>query len=497
MAEYETLAAVDLGSNSFHMVIAQTEGEQLKVIDRIKEMVRLAAGLDHRNRLDPRSRQRALDTLERFGERLRPLPRGAVRIVGTNTLRKARNSRQFLLEAEQALGHPVEIISGSEEARLIYLGVAHSVERLHERRLVMDIGGGSTEFIVGTDFDPSIRESKYMGCVSYSQRYFENGALTRENFKAAEISARQELQASVSKFREAQWDIAIGASGTIRAIREIAVELGFEKADITLEAMRKIRAAAIACGSIDDLDLPGLSDRREPVFPGGLAILIGAFKSLGIERMTVSDGALREGVLYDLQGRIHDHDVREETIRQLASKYHADPNHAARVQHSAQAMLDDVRAEWRFDHPIHDLMLRWASTIHEIGLTISHSRYHKHGSYLVENSDMPGFSRQDQQFLWALVRSHRRRFKVHRFDGLPDPFSATGPRLAVLLRLAVVLNRSRDPEDVPGFDAFAKDRTSLHLEFVEGTLERNPLTRADLEEEADYLDDAGFSLTFA
>ncbi len=226
MSDFDTLAAVDLGSNSFHMVIARVNGEELQVIDRIKEMVRLAAGLDHRNRLDPESRERALETLRRFGERLRPLPEGAVRVVGTNTLRKARNSKEFLLEAETALGHPVEIISGSEEARLVYLGVAHSVEHLWGQRLVMDIGGGSTEFIVGSDFEPRFRESKYMGCVSYSQRFFGDGKLTAERFERAEIAARQELQSSAPKFREAGWDVALGASGTIRAIRKIIVKNG-------------------------------------------------------------------------------------------------------------------------------------------------------------------------------------------------------------------------------------------------------------------------------
>lgn len=496
MSEFDTLAAVDLGSNSFHMVIARVNGEELQVIDRIKEMVRLAAGLDHRNRLDPDSRQRALETLRRFGERLRPLPEGGVRVVGTNTLRKARNAHDFLLEAERALGHPVEIISGSEEARLVYLGVAHSVEHLWGQRLVIDIGGGSTEFIVGTDFEPTFRESKYMGCVSYSQRFFGDGKLTAERFERAEIAARQELQSSAARFKHAGWDVALGASGTIRAIRKIIVKNGWGKANITLEGMEKIRDKMVKKGKLKKVSLSGLSDRRRPVFPGGLAILIGAFKSLDIDRMTASDGALREGALYDLLGRIHNRDVREETIDQLAAKYQVDRDHATRVEATAARMLTAVREPWGLGLSVHDVMLRWAARIHELGLAIAHSRYHKHGSYLVENSDMPGFSRQDQKFLWALIRSHRRKFKPHRFDSLPDPFSSTGPRLAVLLRLSVVLNRSRDPDDVPDFELHAPDTTTLELDFAPGALGRNPLTAADLAEEADYLDNAGFELVY-
>lgn len=497
MFDFDTIAAVDLGSNSFHMVIARVKDEELQVIDRLKEMVQLAAGLDEHNRLDKASRQRAVEALRKFGERLRPLPSGAVRVVGTNTLRQARNSREFLAQAEDCLGHPVEIISGSEEARLIYLGVAHSIQHLWGRRLVVDIGGGSTEVIVGADFEPEIRESKYMGCVSYTRRFFSDGRITREAFRRAEIAARQELQPSVADFVDAGWDMAIGASGTIRAIRDISEGLGIANANVTLDAMKRIRKLLIEQGTIDRIELPSLSEPRRAVFCGGLAILIGTFKSLEIHEMMVSDGALREGVLYDLLGRIHDHDVREETIRQLAAKYQVDEEHAVLVEQTALGILAAVRDDWELQGPVYEHMLRWAAHIHEIGLAISHSRYHKHGSYLVENADMPGFSKQDQQCLWALVRSHRRRFKLHRFDNLPEPLNSAGPKLAILLRLAVLLNRSRDPEDVPPFSIKAIDKKTLQMRFPNAGLEWNPLTAADLAEEARYLADAGVALRFS
>ncbi len=497
MAEHETIAAVDLGSNSFHMIIARLVGDELQIIDKIKEMVRLAAGLDDQNELDQASRERALEALGRFGERLRPLPRGAVRVIGTNTLRQAKNSRVFLKEVERAIGHPVEIVAGAEEARLIYLGVAHSVEQLTDRRLVIDIGGGSTEFIVGRGFEPELRESKYMGCVSYSKRFFGDGKITKDRFKKAEIAARQELQPSAGDLRELGWDVAIGASGTIKAVRDIVVALGLAPAEeITLDGMKEVRNLAIEKGSIDGLDLPGLSDRRRPVFIGGLAILIGAFKSLGIRSMIASDGALREGALYDLLGRIHNHDVREETIRALAGKYNVDEKHARLVEQTALELLGSVRGTWGLDEPIDDAMLRWAARIHEIGLAISHSKYHKHGSYLVENSDLTGFSRQDQQILWALVRSQRRKFKPHRFENIAEPLRDHIPRLAILLRLGILLNRSRDPEDVPAFRVEAPDDRTIRFEFVDDGLQRNPLTRADLEEEAEYLEKADYTLQF-
>lgn len=497
MQNFDTIGAVDLGSNSFHMVIARVVDGQVQVIDRLREMVRLAEGLDDEGTLAPAARDRALEALARFGERIRSLPAGAVRVVGTNTLRQSRSPRGFLDAAEAALGHKVEVISGVEEARLIYLGVAHSLGRRDGKRLVMDIGGGSTEFIVGRDFEPLLRESKYMGCVSFSERFFPKGAVDAKGFTRAEIAARKELQNSARKFREAGWDGAIGASGTIKSISDILVGSGIA-ADgiITLDGLLEIRERVIAAGKLSKLKLAGLNEERVPVFPGGLAILIGAFESLGIEEMIVSDGALREGLLYDLLGRIGDHDVRNETIRQLATKYQVDPDHAAAVERTAIALWGQCAADWKLTNSAHELMLRWASHLHEIGLAIGHSRYHKHGSYIVENADMPGFSRQDQQFLWSLVRSHRRRYKIHRFQSLPRPFHETGPRLAILLRLAVLLNRGRQPEDVPEPAIRIEDQKTIRLTFANSILDASPLTRADLEEEAAYLAAAGFELTF-
>lgn len=486
----DQIAAIDLGSNSFHMVIARIVDDELQVVDRIKDMVRLAAGLDEAtNQLDIQSQSRALEALERFGERVHGMPPGSVRAVGTNTLRKAANSRNFLAAAEEALGHPIEIVSGAEEARLIYLGVAHDIGVGGSKRLVVDIGGGSTEFIIGEDFDPIVRESKYMGCVSYSQRWFADGKVTREAYDQAVIAARQELQPNVKKYRDIGWNRAVGASGTIRAIWDMIVSNDIDKS-ITLSGLKKLRKLTIELGSLDELtSIKGLSTRRAPVLPGGLAILIGAFKSLKIDEMIVSDGALREGAIMDLIGRIQNRDIRDETIANLAAHNQVDEDHAERVEETAMQLLDQVATDWDIEDEVYRRLLRWACRIHEIGLSISHSKYHKHGSYLVENTDLPGFSRGEQKFLWALVRSQRRSFKTHRFSDLHAPYPITGPRLAILLRLSVLLNRSRQDDAVPNKlkVKIRKGGRQVRMRFPDGWLDDSPLTRADLQEEKRYL----------
>ena len=492
--QLDTLAAIDLGSNSFHMVIARVVDGELQVVDRIKDMVRLAAGLGPDKRLDPDSRERALDALRIFGERLRGMPQGSVRAVGTNTLRKAHESRHFLYQAEKALGHPIEVISGSEEARLVYLGVSHTVGAAEHNRLVMDIGGGSTEFIIGRGFEPLVRESKYMGCVSYSKRHFHEGVITRSIFDKAVISARRELENSERQFIEMGWNSAVGSSGTIKAIHDIIVENGLEKSGITYSALKQLRNMVVDVGRIDQLQsIPGMPTNRAAVFAGGLAILLGSFKSLGIEHMVVSDGALREGVLYDLLGRLSDSDIRQHTIWHLAEHNQVDAEHAERVGRTAQALLQQVAEPWGLQAPEFARVLSWSSCIHEIGLSISHSRYHIHGSYLVENSDLPGFSREEQKVLWAMVRSHRRRFKLHRFEDLHAPYHKKGAQLAMVLRLAALLNRSRRDNAFPLPVVKVKSDTKIRLRFPDGWLDNNPLTRAGLEREADYVSSA-FSL---
>ena len=489
----DTIAAVDLGSNSFHMIVARVEDGQLRIIDRLREMVRLGAGLDNNGQISVEVQERALACLERFGQRLRAMPPGSVRAAGTNTLRMAKDSGAFIHKGEAVLGHPIEIIAGLEEARLIYLGVAHGLSASDERRLVVDIGGGSTEVIVGEGFAPSLRESLHMGCVSISRAFFDDGRLGSKQLNQAEIAARLELRPVRATFNNAGWRTAVGSSGTIRSIRSVVKAAGWCDSGISLSSLMKLREVILKAGRVRKLALEGLSDDRKPVFTGGFCVLLGVFKALGIEHMEVSDEAMREGLLYDLLGRLHHEDIRERTVQSLGKRYAVNEAQALRVRKTALNFLQAVAGRWELEDPQYTVMLGWAALLHEIGLSISHSQYQKHGAYILENSDLSGFSLQEQMVLAALLRGHRRKLPRAVFDALPEHCPRPAFRLCVLLRLAVLMHRSHDTLDLPAMDLKA-GKTRLDLSFPEGWLDSNPLTCADLQREKKYLDVTGFTL---
>lgn len=483
----EELAALDLGSNSFHLVVAQYQNGHLQVIDTMKEMVRLAEGLDEDRRLRPEVTARALECLERFGQRLRQLPDENVRIVGTNALRKARDRKAFLKEARARLGHDIDIISGYEEARLIYLGVSHDLEDHHDRRLVVDIGGGSTELILGQHFEPHRMESLYMGCVSMSAARFADGRIKASRMRAAELDALQELEPIQDSFRRDGWDTAIGASGTILAIDAVVREQGWCNEGISADALYRLKAALVDAGQVGKLELPGLDRERAPVFPGGVAILSAVFKAMSIDHMQVSQGALREGLLQDLLGRVHEHDIRERSIGNLAERYHVDVAHAAEVQATAMLLFDQAVDAWQLDEDQHRHLLRWAAAVHEIGMDIAHNQYHKHGDYLLNNMNVAGFSQADQQRLAFLVRAHRRKYPHEALAAFaPDDADAL-IKLSVLLRLAVTLHRSRSPDPLPLLKIGMTSKT-IKLGVPADWLAEHPLTALDLGQEADYLE---------
>lgn len=491
----ETVAAVDLGSNSFHMIVCSLKDGKLQTIDRLREMVRLASGLDKKNYLDDKAQKRALECLQRFGQRIRDFPPGSVRIVGTNTLRIAKNAEEFLEKAEAALGHPIHVIAGIEEARLIYQGVAHSLESSAGRRLVMDIGGGSTEYIIGTGDQPQVKESLRMGCVSVSNAYFKGGEMSKQRFRNAVLFAEQRLEPIQVNFQRGHWDEAIGASGSLRAAHKVLQDTGWSKEGITLDGLDKLVQYLGARSHVRQIDLPGLDLERAPVFPGGVAILYATFKSLGIGQMAVSDGALREGLIYDLVGRIYNHDIRSETVQALAERYHVDAQHAQRIKNTLYFMLSQLN-EGKLRNGNAAQFLDWAADLHEIGQDIAHSQYHKHSAYIVENADLAGFSWQDQQILAAIVRNHRRKLSLKRFDDLPAAWQRDALVLALLLRLAVVLHRNRHETEHQEF-GFVVTRQRIRLQFPDGHLAASPLTQADLQQEADYLRAAHFTLEFS
>lgn len=492
----DQLAAVDLGSNSFHMLIARARGGQLEVIDRMKERVQLAAGFDARNNLTHEAQARGLTVLERFGQRLAALESVHVRAVGTNTLRKAKNARQFITAAQRALGHPIEVISGTEEARIIYLGVAHSLADDSGRRLVIDIGGGSTECIIGERFEPRRVESMHIGCVSHTLRWFPDDKLRREQFRDAVTAARVEIETFEREYKRMGWVSAVGSSGTILAIDQILRANGWWDGGITRAGLRQLREAMIAAGRISKLALPGLSAERTGVIAGGLAILMACFKRLEIDRMTVSQGALREGLLYDTIGRNTHEDVRVRTVEAMVERYRIDREQAARVESTALRCLDQVARPWSLHDPEHRLMLGWAARLHEIGLTLSYSGNHNHGAYIVTWSDMPGFSTDQQRLLAELIRAHRRRLRHTTVEDLRSLGGDAALRLALLLRLAATLNRNRSPEPLPDIRLCAGTAT-LELTFPPGWLDAHPATRADLEIEQGFVAAAGFVLSFA
>ena len=478
----DLLAAVDLGSNSFHMVVSQYLLGQLRVVDRLREQVRLAEGLDGRGNLSAEVRQRAFECLSRFGQRIRHIPPRQVRAIATNTVRRLASPQSFLMPAESALGHAIEVVAGREEARLIYLGVAHAQpSRPDELRLVIDIGGGSTECIIGSGFDAIERESLQLGCVATTARFFGDGRISRKRWDEALIEVAAQFQQFAGIYRHLGWQETLGASGTIKAIGEVCSTMKLTKGAVTAEALPQVRDRLLQAKRIDAIDLPGLSDDRRPIIAGGLLVLEAAFDALGLQRLMISKAAMREGVLYDMLGRGGVDDPRDASVAALMLRYGIDKPQAARVETTLLRLFDQVADAWQLG--LDDrLMLSRAARLHELGLTIAHSQYHVHGAYVVEHTDISGFSRQQQQFLAALVRTHRRKIPKSAFDALPDRLLPAVRRSAALLRLAVLMHRAHEVDPIPRLDATAVD-DSLVLVLDRQWLDDRPLLKTDLESE--------------
>ncbi|MDD2915510.1 MAG: Ppx/GppA phosphatase family protein [Gallionella sp.] len=475
MQHQPILAAVDLGSNSFRLQVARVENDQLYMLDGLREPVRLAAGLTANKHLDTEAQQRALAALGKFAERLRDLPREAVRAVGTNSLRVAKNAADFIPQAEHVLGFPIEVIAGLEEARLIYLGVAHGLPQTKDNLLVMDIGGGSTEFIIGNGLTPLKLESLYMGSVSFSSRYFPDGKITRQNLKQAELAARIELQTIATDYR-GQWQLALGSSGTAKVLNEVLLLNGYSQNGITRAGLDKLRAHLLKVGDVQKLDLPGLRPDRIPALAGGFAIMYAAFCELDIEQMQPALGALREGVLYDLWGRFHDNDMRDVTVRQFMQRYRVDARQSARVTDLAQVFARQFLGDGIDETAQH--MLNRAASLHEIGISVAHSGYHKHSAYILANADMPGFSKKEQARLSLLALAQRGN--LNKLQGQLK--NAEDCALAMSLRLAVLFYRNRSDSDLPVLRG-RFDENKFRLSIGADWLAQNPLTETALNEE--------------
>ncbi|MGF1643635.1 MAG: exopolyphosphatase [Thiotrichales bacterium] len=491
----QMLAAIDLGSNSFHMVVASLRNEQLEVIDRHKEMVRLAGGLDAGQRITPEAAERALACLGRFGQRLRGLPPENIRVVGTNTLRRAKNAEGFLERAEAVLDHPIEIISGVEEARLVYLGVSHSLPSLPGRRLVIDIGGSSTELTVGEGFDPILSESLNMGCVSFTERFFPKGVITQANWNDAVAAAELKLLWHANEFRRLGWVEAIGSSGTMRSTEEILGAQGWAPEGITLSGMQELEKGILKAGNFAGLRFNQLTDERRPVFVGGVVIIKALMEILGLKTIKVAQGALREGVLYDMAGSQSHDDVRRRTIDHLTRRFAIYPAQAERVKRTARQMLELGADNLKLSAFETELLL-WAAELHEIGLSISHHSFNKHGAYVIENADMPGFTQTEQRLLATLISAQRRKLGAKLFLDFDKRTTKALHKLALLLRVVLVLCRDRRDTDLP-LRRLAWRKGELQLEFPPDWLDQHPLTRVDLETEAGYFDAVGLNLIFS
>lgn len=457
------LAAVDLGSNSFRMsigrVVQQDGKAQIYAVDRLKETVRLAAGLGEDLTLDEAAIKRGVRVLKRFSERVAGFHPNRVRAVATNTLRLARNIDDILPRFEAALGFAIDVISGHEEARLIFSGISNELPPSANRRLMIDIGGGSTEVIIGKEFRPLHLSSLPMGCVSFTQRFFPDGRITEVRMELATLAARREMEIISRQYRRTGWQEAYGSSGTAKGLLAVLQDGGMSDKGITLPAMNLLKARLIADGEVHIDRLPGLKADRAAVLAGGLAIMMAAFQELRIQRMLPGEGALRVGVLYDLLGRDSSHDKRDETVRQFIKRYQVDPRQAQRVKALSLALFDQLMAGRAAvagagatfatpddaHHATEELRqaLGWAAELHEAGLSIAHADYHRHSAYILEYADMPGFSRDDQSLIALLALGH-----LGKLGRVQERAPQPSQWLALLcLRLAVLLCRRREDHD--------------------------------------------------
>ena len=489
---FSEIAAVDLGSNSFRLQLARVVDDHLIFHDSLREVVRLGAGLSDDKTLSDEALNRAIDCLNRFGERLRGLPPQAVRAVATNTFRVAKNAPQLLKAAQEALGFPIEIIAGREEARMIFVGVSHSLPKAEHKRLVIDIGGGSTEFIIGQGLEPLEMESLYMGCVSYSLKYFPDGKITEAAFERAKIAAATEIQSISKKFKSKHWEEAVGSSGTARTLGEILRLNGLTDGAVTLDGLQQLRHLLIKSKEVKKIELNGLSADRAAVISGGLAIMLSAFEGLGIEKLVVANTALREGVLYELLGRMHHDDTRDLTVNSFMRRYHVDRDQVKRVQALALELFSQVSHQLSMDPEVAKQYLVWAAKLHEIGISIAHGGYHKHSAYIVENADMPGFSKMEQETLGFLVRAQRRSLSKLPMPALSDDQSL----LVMIFRLAVLFHRNRLDITPPELN-LAWHKAGFGLDVEPGWLAKNPLTDAELASEVGYWKDINITLSLA
>ena len=490
LAEFESpyFAAIDLGSNSFHMLIIRINDSKIEIVDREKEMVQIARGISSKGMLDEEAMERALNCLQRFSERLRDIPKSQIRAVGTKTLRSIQNARNFLKKSEQVLGSSIEIVSGYEEARLVYNGLSHTVIDDSHNRLVIDIGGGSTEFVIGKGYNPQLLESLSLGCVTYTKNYFDNSPIAnKKTMRNAYFAACNELESISKQYLNKGWEIAYGTSGTMKAIASL-VETSDGGAIITRDSLNNLAKQTVEDNGVTHEDISKL---RRSVLPAGIAILQAIFDSLNIETLHVADSTLKEGLLYDTLGRFSDHDIRITTVDKLKVQYGIDTLQANRVSKLAKKLWRDINGP-ELTGISRTKTLNWAAELHEIGLSISHSSYHRHGYYILRYSDLGGFGRYEQYILANLVRYHRRKIAKDSFNDIDEQARPAFFPLLLCLRIACAVYRRR--EDLDRLPKLTIENDEYVLSFENKFLEAHPLTLSGLEKEISYFQNIGMTL---
>lgn len=490
MPKRDLYAGIDLGSNSFHLVVARREHGELRQIDQLKDMVRLAGGVDRKGHLSTQVEREAIACLARFAERIQGLPEAHIRAVGTQTFRRLRHADRFHTLAETTLGAPIEVISGREEARLVYRGVWQGMANQDTPKLILDVGGGSTEVVAGQGERPVIAESLPFGCVGMTLKYFDGGKITAKRWHRGREKIMADAQALKAQLTNYPWEQAIGSSGTARALVTIAEQLRpLQPAGLSVQALTEIKDRLIEAGHVDGAVLPGLSDRRRPVIVGGALIVDALLSVFDIQHLTASKFALREGVLYDLLERLdpslQQHNPRLSTLQAMMDRYQCDHAQAQRVRHWALMGFDQVAANWSLG-PVARELLETACQLHEVGLSIAHDQYHLHSGYILAHADMPGFSSTEQQVLACLASLQRAKPEPDLINALPQRLRLTTTRLLMLMRLAVALARPRS-DDRPDQIGWYADGRQLILRLPNHWLETHPLTQRDLHVEADQI----------
>ncbi|MFA0309145.1 exopolyphosphatase [Vibrio splendidus] len=491
------IAAIDLGSNSFHMVVARVFDQHLQLVSRHKQKVRLGDGLDEHSFLSESAIERGLECLKVFAERLADFELDNVRVVATHALRKAKNAKNFLEQAKPLFPFPIEIISGQEEARIIYNGVEHT-QAASESKLVIDIGGGSTELVAGQGFTPQVMRSLPMGCVSFTQRFFADGELTSQHFSDAYVSATRLLMPLIEEYKKNAWEVAFGSSGTTKSIKEVLIGLGFTDGLITPQRLSYLKNHLCEFPSSKELDLSGLSDERKSVFAAGVTILSAVMDMLNIKELHFSDSALREGVLYDMEDRFKDIDVRTRTAETLVSRYHVDVVHGQKVKVLALALLKQVQPQvsTAVNNELYDL-IGWAALLHEVGQSIAFQGYHRHSAYLLKHTTMPGFNTEQQRLISTLVRYQRKAIKLSDLPDLTLFNTGQVTLLIQVLRMAILLNRQRSQSPIPNVKLIIEQDENWYLEGdATDWLAQNQLLDYELKEEQQRWKSAGWSLKF-